>query len=233
MTKNSGLKNQIRGVVRLEGAWLYVVPFVLYVLAGDVAGIIPGIPRDYQIYIGYTFRTALVGGVLLKSWTRYPELSKRYRTIDPSSLALGAAIFIIWVGLEGRYPTPFSPGAHYDPTPFSSPFRWLLILIRLIGSVLVAPLIEELFMRSFFIRYAVNPEWESVPTGKYTFESFMIVTLIFGLSHFRWLPALITSALLNLLLYKKKSVFPCIAAHATANLLLLGYVVATNSWSFY
>jgi len=61
----------------------------------------------------------------------------------------------------------------------------------------------------------------------------MIVTILFGVSHYRWLPGLITSALLNALLYKKKSVFPCITAHATANLLLLGYIVYSGSWFYY
>jgi len=158
MKKNPGLKNQFRDMIRLEGAWLYLLPFILYVLAGDAAGIIPGIPPDQRIYLGYIFRTAVVGLVLFKIRTRYPELSKIHRTIDPSALALGLVIFIVWVGLEGRYPAPFSPEVHYDPTIFSGPLMWLLILIRLVGSVMVAPVIEELFMRSFLIRYAVNPE---------------------------------------------------------------------------
>jgi len=223
----------LTSIWRLEGAWRYVLPFAFYVLAGSITRILFVGLDEYHVYIAYAMRTAVVGYILFKSINRFSELSKKYRKLDCTALLTGVTIFIMWVGLEGHYPTFFSPDSYYDPTIFSASMAAFLILIRLLGSVLVAPLIEELFIRSFLIRYIIDPKWEDVPIGKYTFESFLIVTLIFGFSHFQWLPGILTAVLLNLLLYKKKRVFPCIVAHALANFLLFIYVVYTNSWFFF
>ncbi len=139
----------------------------------------------------------------------------------------------MWVGLEGLYPVFPSTGAHYDPTTFDTAVFGFLILTRFAGSVLVAPLIEELFCRSFLMRYAVDARWQDVPIGTYTLGSFAIVTLFFGFSHFRWLPGILTAVLLNLLLYRTKNLSSCVVAHATANLLLLVYVTYTAEWGFF
>jgi CAAX prenyl protease-like protein len=221
------------GVLRMEGAWKYIVPFALYMFAGDLARFVfPGY-EQYHIYIGYTLRTFLIGFVLWNARSMFSELSKSHSIFDSTAVLFGITIFAIWVGLEGLYPQFFSAEAHYDPTIFGSALMIVLILVRFVGSVLVAPVIEELFMRSFLLRYIINPKWEDVPIGAYTFESFAIVTLVFGFSHYRWLPGIITAILLNLLLYREKNIVSCIVAHGIANLLLLVYVIATNSWFFY
>ncbi len=72
-----------------------------------------------------------------------------------------------------------------------------------------------------------------MPNGAYTFGSFVIVTLFFGFSHFRWLPGILTAILLNLLLYRTKNLSSCVVAHVTANLLLIVYVVYTRGWGFF
>jgi len=83
------------------------------------------------------------------------------------------------------------------------------------------------------MRYAIDSNWQDVPIGTYTLGSFAIVTLFFGFLHFRWLPGILTAVLLNLLLYRTKNLFSCVAAHATAKLLLLMYVVYTDEWFFF
>lgn len=233
MSRSIELRRILISIWRLEGAWIYVLPFAFYVLIGNITSLLFVGLDEYHIYIGYTIRTIVVGYLLFKSISKYSELSGKYRRLDGTALLIGIIIFVLWVGLEGHYPTLFSSDTYYDPTIFDTSTAIFLILIRLVGSVLVAPLIEELFVRSFLVRYIINPKWENVPIGTYTFESFLIITLMFGFSHFQWLPGILTAVLLNLLLYNKKSVFSCVVAHATANLLLFIYVVYTNSWFFY
>jgi CAAX prenyl protease-like protein len=224
---------QIKAVMNLEGAWRYIIPFGFYIFIGDLTRILFRGLDDYHIYLGYILRTVIVGFILFKFRKKYIELSNIGGVFDGMAILLGTIIFALWIGLEGRFPTIYSSNIHYDPTNFTREVMMLLILIRLLGSVLVAPIIEELFIRSFLMRYIIDPDWEKVPIGIYTFSSFLIVTLFFGFSHFRWLPGVITAALLNLLLYKKKNIIPCIVAHASANLFLLIYVVHTNSWFYY
>jgi CAAX prenyl protease-like protein len=216
----------------LGGAWKYIFPFAIYLVMGDLTrAVLPGAFEDYHIYITYCLRTIAVGYILIRHRSLYPELA-RWR-FDGTSVLTGVLIFILWVGLEGLYPVFPSEGSHYDPTIFDTAVFGFLILARFAGSVFVAPLIEELFCRSFLIRYAVDARWQDVPIGTYTLGSFAIVTLFFGFSHFRWLPGILTAVLLNLLLYRTKNLSSCVVAHATANLLLLVYVAYTGEWGFF
>jgi CAAX prenyl protease-like protein len=224
---------QIRAFLNLEGAWKYLVPFGLYIFIGDLTRILFRGLDDYHIYIGYILRTVIIGFVLFKFRKKYGELSKKGGVFDGVAILLGFVIFFLWFFNDTATTEIYTSDVNYDPTIFTQKIMGLLILIRLLGSVLVAPIVEELFMRSFLMRYIIDPDWERVPIGTYTFSSFSIVVLVFGFSHFRWLPGVLTAALLNLLLYRKKNIIPCVVAHASANLFLLIYVVYTNSWFYY
>jgi len=218
-------------VWHLGGAWKYVFPFALYLVMGDLTRVIFTGFEEYHIYITYCLRTVAVGYILIRYRSLYTELAMR--RLDGTSVLIGVVIFLLWVGLEGFYPMFSSVDSHYDPTIFDTAAFGLLTLVRFAGSVLVAPFVEELFCRSFLMRYVIDSKWQDVPIGTYTLGSFVIVTLFFGFSHFRWLPGILTAVLLNLLLYRTKNLSSCVAAHATANLLLLVYVVCTGRWGFF
>jgi len=214
---------------QLGGAWKYVFPFAIYLLIGElVPGLLVGYDA-YHLYAAYALRTVIVGGILLRYRSVYRELTER--KLDVVALLVGALIFACWVGLEGLYPVFSTAPGYFDPAVFGTGMQLILLSFRFVGSVLVAAFIEELFTRSFLLRYLIDPEkWADVPVGTYTFASFIVVALFFGFAHFQWLPGIVTGILLNLLLYKRRALFACVEAHAMANLLLFFYVVYTKSW---
>jgi CAAX prenyl protease-like protein len=229
--RNHARYDLLEKIWHLDGAWKYVFPFAIYLVMGDLTrAMLPGF-EEYHIYITYCLRTIAVGYILIRYRSMYTELA-RWR-LDGTPILIGVLIFLLWVGLEGLYPVFSSTDIHYDPVIFDTPVFGFLILMRFAGSVLVAPFVEELFCRSFLMRYAIDARWQDVPIGAYTLGSFAIVTLFFGFSHFRWLPGILTAVLLNLLLYRTKNLSLCVVAHATANLLLLVYVVYTGEWGFF
>ncbi len=65
--------------------------------------------------------------------------------------------------------------------------RWGLAAIRIFGASIVIPLMEELFCRSFLIRWVVNPDFEKVVFGTFTLGSFASTVVVFGLEHNLWL----------------------------------------------
>lgn len=213
--------------------WVYLGPFLAYLSIGLLINNLPLIANESAIYVSYILRTLIVGILLFHFRGSYPELSRKNWQVDRTSLAFGLSIFIIWIVLEGRYPLIAQAESHYDPQGFKQPISTVLVLARLMGSVLVAPLIEELFMRSFLLRYIIKNDWKSLPLGSYSFESFAIVTLVFGFSHYRWLQGLLAGALFNILIYRTKNLPSTIVAHGTANLLLLAYVIVFGGWTYY
>lgn len=192
----------------------YIVPFLVYILTIPIVNFFLD-----NTYISYTARV-LFTGLLIFIYRK--EYKLRFK-LDFLSVFIGILIFAIWLMLEGHYPL-FSSTTEFFPS------NSLLLLIKLTGLLLIAPFIEEVFTRGFLIRFLIDRDWQKVPIGKFTWLSFIITVLFFGFSHNRWLSGLITCILLNLLLYRKKSVESCILAHFTANLLLAIYVLTTSSW---
>jgi len=192
----------------------YIIPFILYAVTGPIV--------DYFFkgygYLAKTIATLIALGYF---WNDYKEIKLKF---DASAIAIGILVFAVWVGLE-----PLYNAGEITFVPIIQN-----IIIRFFGSIFVASAIEELFTRSFLMRFFIDPgKWEKIPIGKYAFLSFLITVLFFGFSHNRWIAGLAVGIILNLYLYKRKDIFSCIQAHAWANLILAVYVTATSSWFFW
>lgn len=48
-----------------------------------------------------------------------------------------------------------------------------LIIIRLLGAAAIVPVMEELFWRSFLLRYLISPEFKKVGAGTFSWFSFI------------------------------------------------------------
>lgn len=111
------------------------------------------------------------------------------------------------------------------------------LAMRFCRLVLVVPLIEEIFWRSFLMRILVDPEGDfwKVPFGTFHLRSLAVVTGLFVMAHSSadYSGALIYGLLTYWLAVKSKSLTACVAMHATANLLLGVYVLQTGQWGYW
>ncbi len=94
--------------------------------------------------------------------------------------------------------------------------------------VLIAPIIEELFVRDFLNRIIVSKNFKKVPIGKFTVSSFVFTVLFFGFSHSMWLAGIVTGIAFNLYLMKVKKIESLIVVHSVTNLILFFYVMNTQ-----
>ena len=102
-------------------------------------------------------------------------------------------------------------------------------------SLVVVPLVEEIFWRGFLLRYLINERFTTVAIGSFSWLSFAVVTVLFGFSHSRadWVAAVICGALYNLVAYRTRSLASCVVAHAVTNCLLGLWVMQTRQWGFW
>ncbi len=111
------------------------------------------------------------------------------------------------------------------------------LAMRFCRLVLVVPLIEEIFWRSFLMRILVDPEGDfwKVPFGTFHVRSLVVVTGLFVIAHSSadYSGALIYGLLTYWLAVKFKSLTGCVVMHATANLLLGIYVLQTEQWGYW
>jgi CAAX prenyl protease-like protein len=111
--------------------------------------------------------------------------------------------------------------------------RIFLTASRLAGASLVVPVMEELFWRSFLIRYVISPDFSRIPIGSFTWPSFLITAVLFGLEHNLFVAGILAGIAYNLLLYYTRSLSACILAHAVTNFTLGVYVLQTGKWHFW
>lgn len=183
----------------------------------------------------YPVRTAVVVGTLLYMWPAYTELrlpvGASFRAIVLAS-GVGVIVYLAWIRMEWSWAMQGqAPG--YNPFQAGAVAGIILAVVRLFGAVVVVPVMEELFWRSFIIRYLVSPHFASVRLGTFTPLSCLVTIVLFGLEHHLWLAGMMAGAFYNLVLYRTQRLWPCILAHAVTNLLLSVHVLLSAEWRWW
>jgi len=166
----------------------------------------------------------------------YMELKLRDLADIPTtfiSVAVGLLVFILWINMPW---TLDGSNTHqgFNPTLFPDQITQITMTVaRIAGAVLVVPIMEELFWRSYLIRHLIAKNFESIPIGAFSWESFLITTVLFGFEHNFIYAGIVAGIIYNLLLYKTRSIVHCTLSHAVTNLALAVYVLATGKWYFW
>jgi CAAX prenyl protease-like protein len=154
------------------------------------------------------------------------------------AIPLGLILTVAWVGIDAITPhfailghrSALNPLTRFAHTPWLVPF----LAVRFAGLVVIAPVAEELFWRGFLLRWIIRPEaFRDIPLGTFDPLSFGAVVALMAITHPEWLAAAVFSASMNLLLYRTRNLFACMATHATTNLALGVYVLLTHAWRFW
>ncbi len=187
------------------------------------------------LYYLYPVKTVTVGFLLYKFLSCYHEL--RFQDLwqlrsTVCVVVLGLLTFVIWISAD--WAVTLTPPGGFNPTMLSDgAVRVVMTAFRFGGAVFVVPLMEEIFWRSFLLRYLVNTDFESIPIGSFTWSSFIISTVLFGLEHHFFVAGMIAGIIYSLIVYKTRSIVQCVLAHAITNLALACYVLYTGKWYFW
>ena len=188
------------------------------------------------LYFLYPVKAVTIGYILYKFRKNYSELVFRDLSNLPKSLAsvaVGLLVFALWVKMDWTLGTVGLPQG-YNPTLLTGRSTQLaMTFFRIAGAVSVVPLMEELFWRSFLLRYIIDKNIDRVRLGTFTWPSFLVISVLFGLEHHYVLAGIMAGIFYNLILYKTRSLAQCVLAHAVTNLALAIYVVTTGKWQFW
>jgi hypothetical protein len=209
--------------------WPYLAPYLALVALADLGQRLPAL--EAALFVG---RVLLPAVLVLAAWRlgAYPELRRARGALGAQDVAVGLAIAALWVAPYLLWPA-LPRGEPFDPDLFGATWRPAWLALRLLGFVLVSPLVEELFVRSFLHRAAEAwPAWRDfagLPVGHAQRLAFGVTLVWFTLSHvpWEWWVAAPTGALFNAWLYRRGRLASVWLAHATANgaiavLVLLG-----------
>ena len=226
-----------------KDAWLRIIPFAVFmafiglqqllVWSGEQGFL--ALTEQQLLYL-YPAKAVLVAVLLLIFSRHYDELRwADFKSLQHTagSVLLGLLVFALWINMDWDFAT-FGESKGFNPTLIETDLvRNSLIFFRLFGAALVVPIMEELFWRSFLLRYIIDSDFMAVRIGTYSLMSFAVGSLLFGLEHNLVLAGIMAGAAYSLLLYWTKSINQCILAHAVTNLVLGIYVLQTGNWQFW
>jgi uncharacterized protein len=215
-----------------EKPWfVYVFPFALFLLLTEPARFFPSLSPFL-----YIIKSISVGSLLWLWRHKYAADFSSGLSFHEILTAFfcGLLVLVIWIVPE-EYLFQVGQSPSFDPSALGESTFAVIVMIgvRLIGSSLVVPVMEELFWRSFFMRYLINPDFRLVHIGAFTWFSFLGVAILFGLEHHRVLVGIIAGLLYGLLLTHQKNLKGVIVAHGVTNLGLGIYVIVTGNWIFW
>jgi CAAX prenyl protease-like protein len=221
---------------RLPGraACARILPFFTYLaflIAGDALGRL-GLSAGALRWL-YPLKVGAVALMLALFWRRYAELRSSLPSpkVAVVAIAAGAAVWALWISLDAGWMVIGSaPG--FDPRDGAA-LDWVLVLPRILGAVLVVPVMEELFWRSFLMRRIASPDFEKVDPAQVGRTSFIITCVLFGFEHDLWLAGIVAGATYCALFMRHRTLWSPILAHAVTNCLLGVWVLSTGNWSYW
>lgn len=135
----------------------------------------------------------------------------------------GAAVCVLWVALTRTLNDPTLRPSVVDPT-----WRGLWLGCRLLGTILVIPIAEELAFRGYLARRLMDPDFTAVRYADLSWPAIVISSLIFGLLHHAILAATVAGVCYALVARYRNRLTDAILAHAVTNALLAAGAFATG-----
>jgi CAAX prenyl protease-like protein len=215
----------------------YILPFALYV-------IMTMFESSVWTGLSYEFVCSLKGFLATAAaWSfrkYYPAFSMKGLWIAIAAGILGCFVWIVleraqrWIPGNDLLKALLLQTDRAGYNPFASGWPSIpsisFLAIRLIELIVIVPIIEEMFWRGFVARFILAEDFPSVPQGKFTVVSFLIVTFGFATTHPELLSAITWCAMINWLYWKTKNLWACVFMHAVTNGLLGAYILTTGAW---
>jgi len=214
-----------------HAGWVRVLPFLVYLGFLLIAELLEraGVPAQQLRWL-YPVKTVAVAATLVLFWRHYTELHQ-WNARAALAVVAGLGVFWLWISLNQGWMLIGTPGG-YDPRTAGG-LDWTLVVVRIAGAALVVPVMEELFWRSFLLRWLDSIDFAAVDPARVSLRSAAVAAVLFGFEHNQWLAGIVAGAVYSLLFMRTRSLWTAIIAHATTNGVLGIWIVITETWSFW
>ncbi|MBI3228966.1 MAG: CAAX prenyl protease-related protein [Burkholderiales bacterium] len=212
-----------------------IMPFATYMLfmvLEDVLRKYVGVNASDLRWI-YPAKIIAVLSVLLYFRQDYDELRQRLKVSSAAiAIAVGVVIFIIWINANMKWMV-MGTSSGYDPRSPQGSLDWFFVVIRLAGAALVVPVMEELFFRSFLMRWMANPKFQQVEPQQIPWHYLLLVSGVFAIEHTLWFAGLLAGLAYGLLYMRCRNLWAPVLSHGITNGVLGVWVILTGSWQYW
>jgi exosortase E/protease (VPEID-CTERM system) len=202
--------------------------YLLPLLAILAAGVVSAALSDGFEYL-YGLRLLAGGVAVVYCWPRWTRLDWHFGW---RGLGTGLIVFGLWMGSGALL---LRPEAMPDALVAMSPTtRALWIVGRIVGSVLLVPIAEELAYRGFLLRRLVASDFERVRFESVGLIPLLVSSLAFGLTHgAMWMPAIVAGLAYGWVLVRTGRMGEAVVAHGVTNALICFCVCYWGRWELW
>ncbi len=205
------------------------IPFAIYILFLSVGGLIPGVDSRWL----YPVQVGLVALAIVAFRRHYEEL-RGGLALRPALLAVGVGlvVFALWIWLDFPWMVVGEGSAGYDPRD-DGHINVVLATLRILGAAVVVPIMEELFWRSFVMRWIDKPAFLSLAPSAVTLKGLLLSSVVFGFEHHLWFAGIVAGLAYGWLYRVTRNLWVPTIAHAVTNGVLGAWVLYTGAWQFW
>ena len=223
--RRTGRARQVEADALPVTAAAYVAPLI----GALVAALMTSIWSDAVLDRWYVARVLAASGAL---WLVRRDLPPASIALSWFPVVAAAVTSAAWIGLV---PVDAAAAGHFVAAlqGLGAAERWTWILVRIIGSCLMIPVVEELAFRGFLLRWLVSPEFERVPPRAWTWSAVLLSSLAFGAVHAHWILGTFAGLAFAMVLLRRGRVADAILAHALTNAGIALAVLGFGRWDLW
>src|SRR5690606_22419025 len=162
--EEAAMPGRVRAWIRSD-SFPRILPFALFMIFVASASLVPAPepvpPGEWDPRWLPAARAIVAGAALALLWPRFVELREARLRLSEVLLAVGAGVGVLFIWLwldEGWFALELGSG--FDPRRYGSEaIDWPVTFFRLLGLAVVVPIVEELFWRSFILRWLERPDF--------------------------------------------------------------------------
>ena len=203
------------------------VPFAAFIALLAASPLLEGLVDARWLVVG---RGLVAAALLAAFWRFYSELRSNQPVPYLAPVLVGIALGFLWTWLDFGWTHLGGPAPGFVPLRADGSLDPLLVALRLFGFVLVVPVMEELFWRSFLMRRIDRADFLALDPRATSTLAMLLTSAVFALEHREWLAGLLAGLAYGTVYRRWGNLRLCIASHASTNLTIAGWVLATGEW---
>jgi len=180
-----------------------------------------------------------VVGLLVLAWYRQ-DYSRGLRKqlggrsiISWHAAGIGVAVYLLWIGISALTDSYTSQAPPKAFSEIASPLVVVWIVGRVLGAVLVVPIVEELAFRGFLLRRLVASDFTKVRYDQWQWEAVLISSFAFAAVHQQWIGGFAAGLLYAYAQKRRGLLSDAIMAHAVTNALIAMQVLFGGYWALW
>ena len=202
----------------------YLLPFLILLGGGMIVRATSGPSGPWSVL------PALAGALAL--WHYRRAFATLGWGVSWRGVAVGVGVFLLWI-IAAVWLKP-ADGEHWTPAAIAQPWSTLWVLSRILGSVVIVPMAEELAYRGYLLRRFVTRDFAAVHFQSAGLWPLLASAAVFGAAHGTMWPAALVAGLgYGLLAIRTGHIGESVIAHATTNGLIAAEVLIRGRWELW